>query len=104
MTVYDEIETDLVSALEGVDVLNNTDIGRLDVNGLTETARLIAILERRVKRLCVMKLDQVKASAFLYAGLETGQRLMGKSTDDASAKHKSLLDSQHALEKYATQR
>jgi len=103
-SVYDDIRSDLLQVLEGVDVLNNTDIGHLNVDGLTESARLAAILNRRLKRLCINKLDEVKTIAEMHASIEWGQRLMGKDTGycDVSARHKSLLNSQHALEKYTT--
>jgi hypothetical protein len=90
-SVYDDINSDLVQALEGVDVLTRTDIGRLKVDELMETARLIAILDRRVKRMCAFKLDEVKTMAEMHASLEWGQSLMGKDTSDVKTKHKSLL-------------
>ena len=89
-SVYDDIQSDLVQALEGVHVLNNTDIGHLKVDGLTKAAKLIAILDRRIKRLCVSKLDEVKKVVEMHAGLMWGRHLMVQDTGEFSAGNKSF--------------
>lgn len=100
--VYASIREQLVLALENVDVLNHTEIDALEVSGLTETARLLAILQRRTRRLCDNKLDHVKTIAQMHGFLVTGQRLAGQDTTDASSSHQNLLAIQRALEKYTS--
>ena len=102
MATYNNIKKHLVQTLEHVDELNHTDICLLDAAALAETAKLIAILERRTKRLCVAKLDHVKFAATMHEGLLKGQQMMGKDATDASAYHNSILNTQRLLEKHAS--
>ena len=53
------ISKHVLGALKHIEVLNNIDICQLDEAGLTENARLVAMLARRLKRLCAYKADNV---------------------------------------------
>lgn len=97
---YQSTRKCLVQALEHVEVMNSTDICHLEVDGLTEIARLIAILDRRVNRLCFNKL----AHAETVAKMTEGQRLLGKDVKASAsyaAWHEAWLAKQRSLEKYA---
>lgn len=102
MATYSNIKGHLVQTLEHIEELNHTDIGQLDAAGLTETAKLVAILDRRTKRLCASKLDHVKFVATMHEGHLKGLQMMGKDTSDKRAYLNTILNTQRLLEKYAT--
>jgi len=82
---YGSIKKHLIRTLEHVEVLNDTDISELNGEALAEISKLVAILNRRFKRLCDGKADHLKGVAFLQEGLMIGQRLRSKEVTDAAS-------------------
>lgn len=85
METYDSIKKHLVRALEHVEVLNDTDVCLLDGEGLAEITKLVTIMNRRLKRLCDGKADNLNGVAYLQEGLMLGQRLLGQKETATSS-------------------